>query len=73
MSGSNHPCTPGEVADLMAFLEPLRPERRVGVARMMFEEVGECACGGPVRRCDPRRIVGGRLCHLDCVGSRGRM
>lgn len=62
------PCTPGEVADLLVFLEPLPPERRAPIALMMFEAVAECECGEPVRRCDPRRLVGEHLRHLRCAG-----
>ncbi len=68
----NRPATPREVADLLAFLEPLLPERRAPVARMCFEQVGECVCGEPVRRCDARRLVGDRLCHLCCVEAVGK-
>jgi hypothetical protein len=66
---------PAEVEQLMALLDPLEHldrDRKAAIARMFFEVVADCArCEDPVRRCDPRRVVGDRLHHLDCVSDAG--
>jgi hypothetical protein len=63
--------TPGEISRWAAVLDVLDPERRDAVIAMLSEVVGDCpACDEPVRRCDARRLVGGRLAHVRCVDVR---
>ena len=64
---SRHVATPGELRQWREKLAPLRPERIDGILRLLSEVVDECpSCGDPVRRCDCRRLVRGRLFHLSC-------
>jgi len=64
--------TPGEVARWQADLAPLEADRRDAVVQMLCEVVADCPiCDEPVRRCDPRRLVGDeeRLAHLRCASD----
>ena len=62
--------TPTEFESLMASVDPLDPERRAAVARLVFEVVATCPyCGETVRRGDPRRLVGGWLVHVICASD----
>jgi hypothetical protein len=59
--------TPREVAVWQEQLEPLEENRRVAVIRLLAEAVAECTvCGRPVRRCDRRVLLEGRLLHIAC-------
>ena len=70
---SRHAATPGQFNRLMAQLEPVPADRRAAIARMNFEVVADCPqCGEPVRRCDARRLINGRLLHLNCAEGRRR-
>jgi hypothetical protein len=64
--------TPGEVAAWSLRLEPLPPERRLAVIKMLSEAVAESCryCEEPVRRCDSRGNVTGWLVHLRCAPER---
>jgi hypothetical protein len=66
--------TPAEFEHLMASLDHLHLDRegKAAIARMVFEVVADCpTCGEGVRRCDPRRLVGDRLLHLECASDAG--
>jgi hypothetical protein len=66
------PATPGEVARWRKLLSPLPPDRQVAVIRMIAAEIAICpVCEDSIRRCDPRRLDGGRLLHLRCTSDAG--
>lgn len=63
--------TPAEFERLIDSLEHLEADRRPPIARLVFEVVADChRCDEPVRRCDPRVLIGldpndrRRLAHL---------
>jgi hypothetical protein len=65
---SRHIATPGEMSSWRAELKPLAAACADGVMRLLSEVVSDCAaCDEPIRRCDPRRLVDGRLLHLTCA------
>ncbi len=65
-----HAATPGEVQRLHDYLAPLPEHRREPIVSFLTEIVGDCPdCEGPARRCDPRVLRAGRLCHLVCGGE----
>ena len=71
-----YPATPGEFDRLVDSLEGVPRERHPAIARMVFLQIAPCRrCDRPVRRCDPRWLVGGHLLHLSCcavdAGSAG--
>ena len=70
---SRYPATPREFADLMTFLAAVPEGRHAAIARMLFEQVAACSCGQPVRRCDARKLVEGRLVHLACARDAGML
>lgn len=60
--------TPGELQRWAAEFAPLPQERADAVMRLVSEVVGVCpTCEEPVRRCDPRWLVGDQLAHLACA------
>ena len=66
----HRPCTPGEVARLIDFLDPVDRDRHAGIARMIFVQIAVCPwCQEPIRRIDPRRLVDGELHHLTCASD----
>jgi hypothetical protein len=63
--------TPAEFQALMAWLEPVDPDRRGPIAQMMFEVVGDCPiCEEPVRRCDARDLTDAGMAHPACTGRK---
>jgi hypothetical protein len=69
---NRYPATPREFEALMEQLEHVPQERRPSIARLVFEEIATCPrCEEAVRSCDPRRLVGDQLHHLDCVSDAG--
>ena len=69
---NRYPATPREFEALMDQLEHVPSDRRPAIARLIFEEVATCPrCAESVRSCDPRRLVGERLHHLECVSDAG--
>ena len=63
-----HVATPGELRGWGELLAPCPPDRVGPIKRMLSEVVADCpGCDEPVRRCDPRRLVEGRLHHLSCA------
>ena len=66
-----YPATPAEFDGLIEFLEPVPRERHGAIARLVFREIATCRrCDHPIRRGDPRRLVGGALV-LSCVSDAG--
>jgi hypothetical protein len=63
-----HVATPGELRAWDGLLAPCPPDRIGGIKRLLSEVVDECPrCDEPVRRCDPRRLLDGRIVHLACA------
>jgi hypothetical protein len=60
--------TPGELRDWERDLSTLDPDCHDGVIRMLSEVLEDCErCDEPIRRCDPRRLVGTQLVHIHCI------
>jgi hypothetical protein len=67
----HYPASVGEFEELMEQLDPLPPDRRAPIARLLFEVVAHCPrCGKGVRRCDARKLIEIDeefwLAHLGC-------